>query len=244
LLLIPAIDLKDGQCVRLVQGRFEDKTVYGRDPAAMAERWASLGARLIHLVDLDGSIGRGGPNRKAISAIRGAVAVGLQLGGGLKDIDSLAAWFDLGLDRLIVGTAVCENPKMVEKAAGRWPGRLAAALDASGRELRVWGWQKGGGLDLLETAAGLRDLGVAMVIHTDVDRDGTQSGPNIPMAQEVMARSGLPTVVSGGVSGEADLVAVKEAGGFFGAISGKALYEGTLDFPSGAAILAAAGAGS
>jgi phosphoribosylformimino-5-aminoimidazole carboxamide ribotide isomerase len=238
-LLIPAIDLKEGQCVRLLRGRFEDKTVYGSDPVAMALRWAGLGASLIHLVDLDGSLGNNRENRRAIAAIRESVGVGLQLGGGLKTIDSLAVWFDLGLDRLIMGTAVCEDPGLVEKAAGRWPGRVAAALDSSGRSLKVWGWCRDGGRDLLETASGLGDLGVSLVIHTDVDRDGTQSGPNLEMALAVCQASGLPTVVSGGISGPGDLRAVKEAdqGGFFGVISGKALYEGSLDFQDGAAIL-------
>jgi phosphoribosylformimino-5-aminoimidazole carboxamide ribotide isomerase len=239
-LLIPAIDLKEGQCVRLVRGRFEDMTVYGTDPVAMALRWAGLGARLIHLVDLDGSLGRNELNRKAIAAVRKNVDVGLQLGGGLKSMDSLAAWFDLGLDRLIMGTAVCENPALVERASGRWPGKVAAALDASDRKLSVWGWSVDSGLDLLETAAGLKNLGVSLIVHTDIDRDGTQSGPNLGMAAAVSHVSGLPTVVSGGVSGLTDLEAVREAGGFFGVISGKALYEGSFDFKSGAGILAGA----
>ncbi|MDR2302545.1 MAG: 1-(5-phosphoribosyl)-5-[(5-phosphoribosylamino)methylideneamino] imidazole-4-carboxamide isomerase [Deltaproteobacteria bacterium] len=241
MLLIPAIDLKDGQCVRLVQGRFEDKTVYGTDPAAMARRWADLGAKLIHLIDLDGSLGESEPNRQAIMAIRREVKIPLQLGGGLKTMDNLAAWFDLGLDRLILGTAVCENPQLVEKASARWPGRVAAALDASGRTLKVWGWCRDGGRDLLETAALLKNLGVSLIIHTDVDRDGTKAGPNLEMATKVRQSSGLPTIVSGGISGEGDLRAIKNVGGFFGVISGKALYEGNLDFASGLALLAQKG---
>jgi phosphoribosylformimino-5-aminoimidazole carboxamide ribotide isomerase len=240
LLLIPAIDLKEGQCVRLVQGRFEDKTVYGSDPVAMALRWEECGAKLIHLVDLDGSLGNNELNQKAISDVRRNVKVSLQLGGGLKTMDRLAAWFDLGIDRLIMGTAVCENPALVEEAAGRWPGRVAAALDASGRTLKVWGWCRDGGRDLLDTAEGLKDLGVSLIIHTDIDRDGTQAGPNLEIAAAVHERSKLPTVVSGGISGIGDLKSVKEAdrGGFFGVISGKALYEGRLDYRAGSALLA------
>jgi phosphoribosylformimino-5-aminoimidazole carboxamide ribotide isomerase len=239
LFLIPAIDLKDGQCVRLVQGRFEDKTVYGQDPVAMARRWVKAGAELIHLVDLDGSLGHNELNHKAIAGVRQAVKVELQLGGGLKSMDSLAAWFDLGLDRLIMGTAVCENPDLVERAASRWPGRIAAALDSSGRTLKVWGWCRDGGRDLLETASGLKNLGVSLIIHTDIDRDGTQSGPNLELASAVHESSGLPTIISGGISGLKDLESVKAAdrGGFFGVISGKALYEGSLDYQAGAAIL-------
>jgi phosphoribosylformimino-5-aminoimidazole carboxamide ribotide isomerase len=241
MLLIPAIDLKEGRCVRLFQGRFDKQTVYGTDPVSIAQKWVSLGAELIHLVDLDGSIGLNQANRKAISAIRNSVKVPLQLGGGLKTVEDLAAWFDLGLDRLIVGTAVCENPSVVEKACGLWPGQVAAALDASGRSLKVWGWLKDAKLDLLEVAETLKELGVSLVIHTDVDRDGTQDGPNIDLAAQVAEASGLPTIVSGGISGLSDLKAVKESNieGFYGVISGKALYEEKLDFIKGAAILAA-----
>ncbi|MDR1546646.1 MAG: 1-(5-phosphoribosyl)-5-[(5-phosphoribosylamino)methylideneamino] imidazole-4-carboxamide isomerase [Deltaproteobacteria bacterium] len=244
MLLIPAIDLKDGLCVRLLRGRFEDATVYGRDPAAMARRWADAGAEWIHLVDLDGSLGFSEANLQAVAAVRAATDRRLQLGGGLKSLDALERWFDQGLDRLILGTAVCENPALVEAAAGRWPGRVAAALDASGRRLRVWGWQKDGGLDLLETAERLPDLGVSLIIHTDVDRDGAQEGPNLELAAEVAEVSGLPTVVSGGISGLEDLRAVRLRAAaqprLTGVISGRALYEGTLDFQAGAALLAQA----
>jgi phosphoribosylformimino-5-aminoimidazole carboxamide ribotide isomerase len=238
-LLIPAIDLKDGQCVRLFKGRFEDKTVYGSDPAAMAMKWEALGADLIHLVDLDGSLGDSSANRRALAAIRSNVKARLQLGGGLKTMESMEAWFDLGLDRLILGTAVCENPDLVRKAAERWPGKLAAALDASGRNLKTWGWLRESGLDLLEVSGTLRDLGISLVIHTDVDRDGTQEGPNLDMSRRVAAASGLPTIISGGISGPADLELVRDAGDplFRGVISGKALYEGKLDFREGSRIL-------
>jgi phosphoribosylformimino-5-aminoimidazole carboxamide ribotide isomerase len=238
--LIPAIDLKDGQCVRLLRGRFEDKTVYGPDPAAMAKRWADSGAQLIHLVDLDGSLGRNEENRRALTDIRRAVSVELELGGGLKTMESLEVWFDIGLDRLIMGTAVCENPDLVARAASRWPGRLAAALDASGRNLKTWGWRRDGGQDLLEAASGLKALGLSLVIHTDVDRDGTQEGPNLEMAASVAEAADLPTVVSGGVSGLSDLEAVARSNNplFYGVISGKALYEGVLDYQAGAAVLA------
>jgi phosphoribosylformimino-5-aminoimidazole carboxamide ribotide isomerase len=190
-------------------------------------------------VDLDGSLGHNEENRKAIAAVRKAVKVELQLGGGLKTLESLAAWFDLGLDRLILGTAVCENPSLVEQACSHWPGKVAAALDASGRDLKVWGWCRDGGRDLLETAACLRNQGVSLIIHTDVDRDGTREGPNLELASLVAETSGLPTIISGGVSGLEDLKAARDFGqkGFYGIISGKALYEEMLDFVSGDRIL-------
>jgi phosphoribosylformimino-5-aminoimidazole carboxamide ribotide isomerase len=242
MLLIPAIDLKDGLCVRLLRGRFEESTIYGRDPAAMARRWDEAGAEWIHLVDLDASLGDDRPNLKAVEAVRAATSRRLQLGGGLKSMKAMERLFDLGVDRLIMGTAVCENPALVEAAAARWPGRVAAALDASGRALKTWGWREDGGVDLLETAARLKSMGVSLVVHTDVDRDGAQVGPNLDLSVQVSEISGLPTLISGGVAGLDDLKALKDrrrsAPGLIGAISGRALYEGTLDYRSGASMLA------
>jgi phosphoribosylformimino-5-aminoimidazole carboxamide ribotide isomerase len=243
-LLIPAIDLKDGLCVRLFKGRFNEQTVYGSDPAAMAIRWAESGASFIHLVDLDGSVGQNQANFAAIKSIRKSVDVKLELGGGLKTMESLERWFDAGLDRLVLGTAVCRDPKMVERAAARWPGKIYAALDAIGRKVKVRGWLEDGGVDLLEAAANLSQMGISLIIYTDVDRDGTQSGPNLEMAEQVARVSKLPTVISGGISGPQDLQKVRlkaeqDPSLFYGVISGKALYEGTLDFKEGQDILSA-----
>lgn len=241
MILFPAIDLKDGQCVRLYQGRFEEKTVYGRDPAAVAARWADEGAAWLHLVDLDGSIGDSAANRQALLNIRRQVPLKLQLGGGIRSVEAADRWFDLGLDRLILGTIVCEDPDLSAKIAAKYPGRVAAALDAAGREVRVRGWRESGGRDLFETAASLAGLGLAMVIYTDVERDGTQLGPNVENTAEVARVSGLPTICSGGIAAIDDLALVKTlaADGVAGAISGKALYEGTLDFKAGQALLKA-----
>ena len=237
MLLIPAIDLKDGKCVRLVKGLFDRATVYGDDPPAMAARWAEAGARLIHLVDLDASLG-GSANREAVKAIRKRVDVPLQLGGGVKSLDAVHFFKDLGIDLLVMGTAVLENPNLVREASSLYPGSIVAALDSAGRALKTWGWKKDGGKDLLLTAASLRDLGVSRIIHTDVERDGTQEGPNIELSLKVLKASGLPVIISGGIAGEDDLRAIKKrAPGLFGAISGKALYAGTLDYSKGMAIL-------
>jgi phosphoribosylformimino-5-aminoimidazole carboxamide ribotide isomerase len=238
MLLYPAIDIKDGKCVRLYKGHFHEATVYGADPAEMAQRWADLGAQWLHLVDLDASTGAT-PNLSALEGIRKKVNIKLQIGGGLKSLAAMEEKIHLGMDRLILGTLVCENPELVREAADKYPGRLAAALDASGRILRTWGWQRDGGLDLLQTAGGLKAMGLSLVIHTDVDRDGTQSGPNIELASMVAAQSGLPTLVSGGISGPEDLRVLKTLSppGVIGAISGKALYEGSLDYLEGQAIL-------
>ena len=241
MILFPAIDLKDGQCVRLYKGRFEEKTVYGEDPVAVAARWAEEGASWLHLVDLDGSIGDSAANRQALTAIRKAVPLKLQLGGGIRSLETAERWFDLGLDRLIMGTVVCENPTLAAKIAAKYPGRVAAALDAVGEDIRVRGWKETGGRNLFEVAATLADLGAAMVIYTDVERDGTQDGPNVENTREVARVSKLPTVCSGGIAAIDDVKAVKAlaAGGVVGVISGKALYEGALDFKEGRKVLEA-----
>jgi len=207
----------------------------------VAERWAAAGAEWLHLVDLDASLGDGQANRRAILDIIGRVRLRLQLGGGIRGLEDAQRWFDLGLDRLILGTVVCERPALAEEIAARWPGRLAVALDAVGRRVRVKGWREDGGADLFETAAGLKDLGAALVIYTDVERDGARLGPNLENTREVARVSGLPTLCSGGVASLKDLAAVKPlaADGVAGVISGKALYEGDLDFAAGQALLRA-----
>jgi len=238
MILFPAIDLKDGKCVRLFQGRFSDQTVYGH-PTAMAKRWEESGASWIHLVDLDGSRGQNQANIKAIKEIRTESKIKLQLGGGLKTMESVNRWFETGLDRLIFGTVICENPKLVEQAAARYPGKIVAALDSLGQRLRVWGWERDGQLDLFSAAVGLKDLGVSLIIHTDVERDGAQEGPNVNLTAKVAQISSLPTIISGGISGIKDLEAIKQLSppGIIGVISGKALYEGKLDFEKGQKIL-------
>jgi phosphoribosylformimino-5-aminoimidazole carboxamide ribotide isomerase len=169
------------------------------------------------------------------------VKIKLQLGGGIRSLEDADRWFDLGLDRLILGTVACERPALAAEIAARHPGRLAVALDAAGRRVRVRGWREDGGADLLETAAGLRDLGAALVIYTDVERDGARLGPNLDQTRQVARVSGLPTICSGGVAALEDLAAVKPlaADGVIGVISGKALYEGSLDFAAGQALLRA-----
>jgi phosphoribosylformimino-5-aminoimidazole carboxamide ribotide isomerase len=233
MLLIPAIDLKDGKCVRLVKGQFDQLTVYGDDPTLMAIHWEDLGAPLIHLVDLDASLGKN-TNQRAIYSIREATKAQLQLGGGIKDFDTVKKWIDCGIDRLIMGTAAVENPSLVRKASDLYPGKIAVALDSSGKALKTWGWLKDSGKTLMDVAGGLKDLGVSLVIHTDVDRDGTQEGPNIDLTKEVSEVSGLPTIISGGIKDIEDLKDIKtKIPSIYGVISGKALYSKSLDFKEG-----------
>lgn len=232
MIVIPAIDLKEGRCVRLLQGRFDQETVYGRDPAAMARRWAEAGAEWIHIVDLDGSVGQKPVNQEAILAIRAAVSARLELGGGIRDMETIAFYLKEGLDRVILGTAALRDPELVRRAADRFPGRIAVGLDAKGADLVVEGWTEETGRDYIETARVFESSGAAALIYTDVDRDGMRTGPNIKRTHDLARAVNLPIIASGGVSSLEDLKALLplEADGVVGVISGKALYEGSLDF--------------
>lgn len=240
MILFPAIDLRGGRCVRLYKGQFDRETVYGDDPAAMAARWQSAGATWLHLVDLDASLGDSAANREALERIIKEVGIKTQLGGGIRSLETARRWFGLGVDRLIVGTAACEDPGLVAAMAARWPGRVAVGLDAAGEDVRVRGWQKSGGLKLFEVAASLKGLGAAAVVYTDIGRDGTGLGPNVENTRRVAEVSGLPTVASGGIANLGDLAALRPlaASGVIGAITGRALYDGTLDYGEGRRLLA------
>lgn len=232
MIIIPAIDLKGGRCVRLLQGRFDQETVYGDDPAAMARRWADLGAEWIHLVDLDGSVGQKPINQDAILAIRAAVSVKLELGGGIRDLTTMAFYLDHGVDRIIIGTAAHRQPDLVRQSCDRFPGRIAVGIDARGEKVVVEGWTEETGRDYIELARHFEGLGVAALIYTDVDRDGTQTGPNLERTRALARAVHIPVIASGGVNDLDDIRALLniEADGVVGVISGKALYEGSLDF--------------
>lgn len=228
--VIPAIDLKNGKCVRLTQGKFDQETVYGDDPASMAVKWAEEGAEWIHIVDLDGSIDQRPVNQKAILAIRRAVENPLELGGGIRDIETISFYINQGVDRIILGTAAQRNPDMVREASEKYPGKIAVGLDAKGESVVVEGWTEDTGQNYIDLARHFEGLGVAALIYTDVDRDGMRMGPNIERT-ELLARSiNIPVVASGGIKDiedVKDLLPLRRAG-VIGAISGKALYEGNL----------------
>ena len=232
MLVIPAIDLKEGRCVRLLQGKFDQETVYGDDPAAMARRWADQGAELIHLVDLDGSVGQKPVNREAILAIRDAVKVKLELGGGIRDMDTISFYLGHGIDRVILGTAAHRDPELVRGAAGRFPGRIVVGIDARGSKVVVEGWTEDTGQDYIDLARFFQGMGVAAIIYTDVDRDGMRTGPNLERTRTLAKSIDIPVIASGGVKDIDDIKALLplEADGVVGVISGKALYEGNLDF--------------
>ena len=229
--IIPAIDLKGGRCVRLLQGKFDQETVYGHDPAAMASRWADLGAEWIHIVDLDGSVGRKPINQDAILDIRRTVGAQLELGGGIRDLDTISFYLDRGVDRIILGTAAHRDPDLVRRAVEQFPGRIVIGIDAKGAQVVVEGWTEQTERNYLELAEHFQGLGVSAIVYTDVDRDGMRLGPNLERTRELARHVDIPIIASGGVKDLDDIRALLplERDGVIGVISGKALYEGNLD---------------
>ena len=238
MLVIPAIDLKGGRCVRLRQGRMDQATVYGVDPAAMARRWAGLGAPRIHVVDLDGAFAGRPENREAIRAIRRAVDVPVQVGGGVRDEATAERLFADGVDYVIVGTAAVEDPGLVRRLADRFPGRVLVGIDARGGRVAVRGWAEVTDVAAEDLARRLRDAGAAGFVFTDIERDGMQTGVNLEATASFARAAGVPVIASGGVAAVEDIRRLKplEPLGVIGVITGRALYEGTLDLSEALAV--------
>jgi phosphoribosylformimino-5-aminoimidazole carboxamide ribotide isomerase len=228
--LYPAIDLLDGRAVRLYQGDYARETVYNDDPVAQAKEFAAAGARWIHVVDLDAARTGAPRNRDVIAAICEAVDVPIQTGGGVRSEAAADALFELGVTRVVLGTAALEDPELVRLLASRHP--VAVGLDARGREVAVRGWEEGSGQDLLDVARGFADAGVEALIVTEIGRDGTLEGPDLDGLGEVLEATELPVIASGGVGTLADVIALdalRSAGRrLSGAIVGRALYEGAF----------------
>lgn len=241
--IIPAIDIKAGRCVRLRQGIKDQETVYGDDPAAMAKRWQAAGAAWLHLVDLDGAFEKKPINFRVIEKIRAAVTIPLQLGGGLRTLEDLAGYAAMGIDRLILGTAVLKDRVTTLEALEKFPGRIAIALDARDGKLATEGWVETSDRDALEVAQTLAPLQPAAFIYTDIQRDGMQTGVNIAATQRLARAVPTPVIASGGVSTIEDIhhLLPLEVDGVIGVITGKALYAGTLDFQEALRVAAAAG---
>ncbi|AEB10086.1 1-(5-phosphoribosyl)-5-[(5-phosphoribosylamino)methylideneamino]imidazole-4-carboxamide isomerase [Desulfobacca acetoxidans] len=232
MLVIPAIDLKNGQCVRLRQGLMDQATVYGEDPAAMARRWQEAGAQWLHVVDLDGAFNKKPTNDQAVEKIRQSIAIPMQLGGGLRTLAHLEMYLAMGIDRLILGTSVLKDRDMVVHALERFPGRIAIALDAREGRLASEGWVETSGTDAVEVAQILAPLEPAAFIYTDIKRDGMQTGPNIAATKRLAQAVAIPVIASGGVATIKDIedLLPLRKDGVIGVITGKALYAGTLDF--------------
>ncbi len=240
MILYPAIDLKDGKCVRLVHGDMDRATVFGDDPAAQAAAFESAGCEWVHLVDLNGAFAGEPVNGAAVEAILKRIRVPAQLGGGIRDMATIERWLSKGLSRVILGTIAVENPVLVREAAKAFPGHVAVGIDARHGKVATKGWAEETDVLVTDLARSFEDAGVAAIIYTDILRDGAMGGPNIA-ATEALARAvSIPVIASGGVSSLADLVALRDTGVIAGAISGRALYDGAIDLRSALSALKAA----
>lgn len=239
MLLIPAIDLKDGHCVRLKQGEMNDATVFSESPADMARHWLDQGARRLHLVDLNGAFAGKPVNSKAIRDVVGEVGddIPVQLGGGIRDLDTIEKYLDSGISYAIIGTAAVKNPGLLRDACVAFPGHIIVGLDARDGKVAVDGWSKVTGHDVVDLAQKFEDYGVEAVIYTDIGRDGMLSGVNIEATVRLARALRIPVIASGGVAHLADIEALCaiEDEGVTAAITGRAIYEGTLDFAAGQA---------
>jgi len=231
MLVIPAIDLKGGRCVRLRQGRMEEETIYSAEPAHVAEQWQAAGAEWIHVVDLDGAVTGKPVNIEAVKAIRKAVTIPLQLGGGIRDLETIAAWLSAGIDRVVLGTVAAQDPAVIKEACRRYPGRIAVGIDSRAGKVMVQGWLTQSSCTTVDLAKEMEGYGIATIILTDISRDGVGGGINLAKAKEIGRAIKTPLIVSGGIATLADIKAVKKLApyGVVGVITGRALYEGTLD---------------
>jgi phosphoribosylformimino-5-aminoimidazole carboxamide ribotide isomerase len=229
MLVIPAIDLKDGHCVRLLQGKKEAVTTYSNDPANTAKRWESYGARLLHIVDLDGAFTGSQKNLQAIMKIRQSVKIALQVGGGIRNIGNVMNLFSAGIDRIIIGTAAIEDPEFLTYACNKYPGKVLIGIDAMNGMVAIKGWEEITSVKAKELAKRLEMVGVSGIIYTDISRDGMLSGPNIEATGEMVESVKIPVIASGGVSCLEDIKNLMRIKNLWGVITGKAIYSGALD---------------
>jgi phosphoribosylformimino-5-aminoimidazole carboxamide ribotide isomerase len=240
-ILYPAIDLKDGQCVRLVRGEMASAIVFNDDPVAQARIFAAAGFAWLHVIDLNGAFAGRSVNGEAVAAIRKAVDLRIQLGGGIRDRAAIEHWLELGIDRVVLGTAALRNPDLVRTAAADYPGRIAVAIDARNGRVAVEGWVETADIGVVELARRFQDCEVAAIIYTDIAHDGVLGGIDAGAAAALARAVRVPVIASGGVASLADIAALKEheRDGITGVICGRALYDGRLE--AGAALKLAAG---
>ncbi|MEL6596066.1 MAG: 1-(5-phosphoribosyl)-5-[(5-phosphoribosylamino)methylideneamino]imidazole-4-carboxamide isomerase [Pseudomonadota bacterium] len=239
MILYPAIDLKDGQAVRLVKGEMDQATVFNDDPAAQAMAFVDAGCEWLHLVDLNGAFAGEPVNAAPVEAILERTKVPAQLGGGIRDMATIERWIDKGLARVILGTVAVENPELVREAATAFPGKVAVGLDARNGMVATRGWAEETDQTVTDLARRFEDAGIAAIIYTDINRDGAMQGPNVEATAALARAVTIPVIASGGVSSLADIVALRDCGtDLNGAISGRALYDGALDLKEALAALA------
>lgn len=228
MIIYPAIDIKDGRCVRLLQGRFNDVTVYGNDPVQMASKWVSSGAKWLHIVDLDGARGEVSNNRNIILKIVKEFSVPVQAGGGIRTMEDIEHLIGAGVSRIILGTAAVRNPALVREALSKYPEKVAVGIDAKDGKVAIEGWEQVSDYTAVDFAKKMEQLGCRIIIYTDINTDGTLSGPNIKAMKEMIDNVNMDVIASGGVSSIQDLKNLKEIGAA-GAITGKAIYTGAID---------------
>ena len=229
MILFPAIDIRGGKCVRLLEGRFDQETIFADRPADMAIKWEAQGGKYLHIVDLDGALQGKPVNLDAIRDIIANVSVPVQLGGGIRNLESIEAWLDAGVDRVILGSIAVKDPDLVKEACRQFGERIVVGIDAKGGEVAVEGWGISGGVQATELAKRMADVGVARIIYTDISRDGTLSGVNVESTVELARAAGIPVIASGGVAGMDDVYRVAACPEIEGMIIGKALYTGKID---------------
>lgn len=229
--VIPAVDIRGGQCVRLFQGDYDQETVYGQDPAAMALRWQEKGAAFLHVVDLDGAKAGYPVNKEAVRSIAEAIRIPFEIGGGIRDLAGLQTYLELGAERVIIGTAAVKNPELLKEADRHFPGKVALGLDAKNGRVALSGWLESSDLTAVELARRLAEHRPAAIIYTDISRDGTHTGVNIEATAELCKAVEIPVIAAGGVSTLEHVAALLplEAEGLSGVITGKALYDGTME---------------
>ena len=228
-ILYPAIDLKDGQCVRLKRGAMDDATIFNSDPANQARKFADAGFEWLHCVDLNGAFAGRSVNADAIRAIRAAIDLPIQLGGGLRDLAGIESWLEAGIARAVLGTAAVRNPALVKEAARKFPGQIAVGIDAKEGKVAVEGWAEMSELTALELAGRFEDAGVAAIIFTDIARDGMGAGVNVDATANLANAVRIPVIASGGVSGMGDIERLAAQPKIAGVVIGRALYDGGLD---------------
>jgi phosphoribosylformimino-5-aminoimidazole carboxamide ribotide isomerase len=229
MLVIPAIDLKEGSCVRLLQGNKDAATVYSNDPANTAKKWESFGAKLLHIVDLDGAFSGSQKNFDAIVKIRKAIKIPIQVGGGIREIGNVLNLFSAGVDRIIIGTKAVEDPEFLNYLCNNYAGKILIGIDAKSGMVAIKGWEEITSITAKDLAKRLELVGAAGIIYTDIGRDGMMTGPNIEATSEMVENVKIPVIASGGVSNTDDIRNLKKIKNLWGAITGKAIYSGSLD---------------
>jgi phosphoribosylformimino-5-aminoimidazole carboxamide ribotide isomerase len=239
MIIIPAVDLKNGKCVRLLQGRMDQETVFSDDPAAMALRWEREGAEMLHVVDLDGAIAKSPRNLAAIREIRGRLQIPIEVGGGIRTLDTIRRYVEMGVDKVVIGTEAIRNPDLVKAACEAFPGRVVIGIDAKNGRVAIEGWTETTGTLAVDLARRFEGCGVAAINFTDIQRDGMQTGVNLEATRQLAEALSIPVVASGGVSTLEDIRALLPLAdaGVTGVIVGRALYAGSLDLPTAIRLL-------